>query len=802
LGTTLAAIGVALLFVAIAGGAPKPPPAQPAGPYQVPSGPISIAAGFAGNDGGMQGTNTSSDYNPTATADPFAPATQPTFDWDSLATNPTYTGTAPFGQASGLTSGWQWVALSDAQKSNSDTGFAGGTKQDDDCAPVIGSGAPNKDDLKRAYVAAKTIGTGANAHTYLTLGWVRVPQNTTSASAHIAFEFNQGLNGACPAGSDGLIHRSAGDLLLVYDFTGGSSVPPTINLARWILSGACDVGADTAPCWGPHTTLSATQAEANVDTGLSHICNANTTPTGCGPSESDHNTGNTLGTKYEVPFQTSDNLAPTNETLSTSEFGEGIVDLTAAGVFTAGTCTNFGQVEAVSRTSGDSGTAAMEDLVGPGTFNLSNCGTIKIIKHTDPRGTDKDFSFCTDVGQPATGGPTYSKTPEANQTSCPTGIATTKFNLNDKFGSVAISSISATDPTVVTTTTAHGLTTGDSVTISGSNSTPSINGTFTVTVITSTTFSITQAVTTAGTAGTVVSDNSTNTEKITNVQPGSYKVTELVPSGWALESLTCAPSDNSLSSFGVRNGTTAEADITIAAEGVVTCTYQDQPTQGAIKITKTGKDKNCAANSTAADGTTGTCTGSVAGGVAYLKNAGFQIWKESNSCAGLQTADNDAACPANTAKDTLVKSESSTALDGTVCFDQLTFSSSQSYYVRESTAPTGYAVDDADAATGFQDYTSVTVDNSAKCDDATFVGETHTFTDTPLTKLTVGVAAVVAGTTNSSITCVVHGTSNNIGNSPEPDSGMGDPENFYADGTHSTNPLKPGTYDCQVVIDP
>ena len=41
-----------------------------------------------------------------------------------------------------------------------------------------------------------------------------------------------------------------------------------------------------------------------------------------------------------------------------------------------------------------------------------------------------------------------------------------------------------------------------SVTIAGSNSTPSINGTYTVTVIDSTHFSIPVAVTTAGTAGT------------------------------------------------------------------------------------------------------------------------------------------------------------------------------------------------------------------------------------------------------------------------------------------------------------
>lgn len=58
-------------------------------------------------------------------------------------------------------------------------------------------------------------------------------------------------------------------------------------------------------------------------------------------------------------------------------------------------------------------------------------------------------------------------------------------------------------PTVVTTSTAHQLGTGDSVVISGSNSTPTIDGTRTVTWISSTTFTVPVIVTVAGTAGSV-----------------------------------------------------------------------------------------------------------------------------------------------------------------------------------------------------------------------------------------------------------------------------------------------------------
>jgi hypothetical protein len=66
-----------------------------------------------------------------------------------------------------------------------------------------------------------------------------------------------------------------------------------------------------------------------------------------------------------------------------------------------------------------------------------------------------------------------------------------------------ITANSVASSTVVTTSAASGLVTGNSVTITGSNSTPSINGTYTVTVLSPTTFSIPVAVTTAGTTGTV-----------------------------------------------------------------------------------------------------------------------------------------------------------------------------------------------------------------------------------------------------------------------------------------------------------
>jgi hypothetical protein len=209
------------------------------------TGPIGTAAGFEDNDGNL------------------APAAPINFDWNSFSPV-TWLGTAPYQNTSATAGGWQFVGLTDAAKSSSDTSFAGGVKQDVDCAAVNGSSAPNKDDLKRIYVAHKT---GSNGHIYLTLAWERIPQNTTSSSAHVGFEFNQGTT-ACPTGSDGLVHRTPGDLLFVYDFTGGSSGVATLTVRRWISSGTCEISSDSAPCWGVATDLTASGfAEAAVDSG-------------------------------------------------------------------------------------------------------------------------------------------------------------------------------------------------------------------------------------------------------------------------------------------------------------------------------------------------------------------------------------------------------------------------------------------------------------------------------------------------------------------------------------------------------
>jgi len=116
-----------------------------------------------------------------------------------------------------------------------------------------------------------------------------------------------------------------------------------------------------------------------------------------------------------------------------------------------------------------------------------------------------------------------------------------------------------------------------------------------------------------------------------------------------------------------------------------------------------------------------------------------------------------------------------TDANGVACFDGLEF---KSYTVHE-TVPAGYNVDQNDK--------SVTVDNSASCSGNPYDGETVSFHNTPLTNITISVDSQVDGGTASTMDCGGGATGSTGSN---------------GDGSKSRNDLPPGTYTCEVVIDP
>jgi hypothetical protein len=82
----------------------------------------------------------------------------------------------------------------------------------------------------------------------------------------------------------------------------------------------------------------------------------------------------------------------------------------------------------------------------------------------------------------------------------------------------------------------------------------------------------------------------------------------------------------------------------------------------------------------------------------------------------------------------------------------------------------------------------VTDDNSASCADSTYVGETVSFHNTPLTDITISVNSQVDGGTASTIDC---------GDATDPVS-----TGTNGDGSKSKTDLEPGTYTCTIVVDP
>ena len=351
------------------------------------------------------------------------------FDWNSFdpVTWSPSSSTTPTRQTVAKTlNGFQFKGVEDypnpgaSSGTTADTSFNGGVKQDNNC-PGVGVGKPpNKDDLTRVYLASKT---GSNGHTYLDLAWARISQNSTSSSAHVGFEFNKGTT-ACPAGSNGLVQRTAGDVLVVYDFEGGSGAP-VLTLRRWLTDPSdpaqasyftdpndpCDVDSSAPPCWGDAKDLTAGGfAEGKVNTG--DVVDALSPPA----------LGTNPGTSVD-------------RTLKTQEFGEAGIDLTAAGVIPANTCASFGKAYAVSRSSGQSSQAQMKDLVGPAPFNLTNCGEIKIIKRTNPRGLNQNFGFTSNIA--------------GGQLSCTADTTPGSFTLNDNGNTTGDSSGNTEDCTNV-----------------------------------------------------------------------------------------------------------------------------------------------------------------------------------------------------------------------------------------------------------------------------------------------------------------------------------------------------------------
>jgi hypothetical protein len=277
----------------------------------------------------------------------------------NLLTNPTTFGTTDWQNVAGLNAGF------DLPSGSGDNSFGQGTKEDNPAVTVVsGSIPPNKSDLTRFYEASEI---GSNNHNFLYLAWER---SNVLGSANMDFEINQAVTPGLGSPGPHTINRTAGDLLVTYDFTNGGG-KPTLGLLFWLTAAAGNTAgqcfsSNSLPCWGNHETLNGSDSIGAV---------------------------NNLDPVTDPLFPSQPNYINPVPAL---QFGETAIDLTAANVFPPGTCEAFGSAFLKSRASASFG-AEVKDFIAPIPVNISNCGSIKIIKHTDPRGVNQVFSYTSNL---------------------------------------------------------------------------------------------------------------------------------------------------------------------------------------------------------------------------------------------------------------------------------------------------------------------------------------------------------------------------------------------------------------------
>jgi hypothetical protein len=238
----------------------------------------------------------------------------------------------------------------DAASSNTDDSFTPGQKQDTTCPTVEGHGNPPKDDFTDV---ASYFEVAANGDVYLYGATIRYTANG-NASENIELKQSSEL---C-TGSTVLTVRTAGDKLIAIDYKGGGNAVQ-FHVLTWVTSGPCNVSNDVAPCWGATVlSLDPNVAEGGVNT---------------------------------APIPAAQN--PINgKDLVAGQFAEFGVNLTAAGIVGAGSCSAFAQTVWESRSSGSSFVSSTKDIVIENK-TISTCALLKVIKLGSDGGSQAGVIF-------------------------------------------------------------------------------------------------------------------------------------------------------------------------------------------------------------------------------------------------------------------------------------------------------------------------------------------------------------------------------------------------------------------------
>jgi hypothetical protein len=255
----------------------------------------------------------------------------------------------------------------DLATGQTDNSFGQGTKESDVNVTVVSGQIPNsKADLGNFYVANETL---ANNHVLMYLGWTRID---TSGTTNFDFEINQVAQPDLTTPGPKTLVRTAGDILINYDFQGGAQ-NPTLAFRTWQANGT----------WSAATPITGASGEAEVN--RVDLANPLAQP-------------------------------PSPATAPAFTFGEAALDLTALNIVPPGSCAPFSSAYVKSRSS-DAFTAALKDFIAPVHLSLTNCGTVTIIKHTNPGGLNQNFGFTSNLA--------------GSEMVCSTDTTPASFTLND-----------------------------------------------------------------------------------------------------------------------------------------------------------------------------------------------------------------------------------------------------------------------------------------------------------------------------------------------------------------------------------
>lgn len=648
----------------------------------------------------------------------------------------------------------------DLPSGTTDNAFGQGTSENDVNVTVKDGSIPNsKADLGRFFTSWELL----NGEVFLNLAWTR---NNSGGTTNFDFEINQKAQPDLTTEGAKTLLRTPGDLLINYLFQGGNPTNVALNLRKW-----------TGTAWSdPPVDLS-------------------------GNSE-----GAVNGAQITDPID--------GGNLATGFFGEASINLTKAGVFTAGACESFGSIYVKTRSS-TSFSSEVKDFIAPTPVSINNCGTIVIKKVTIPSPDASNTSFPFTL----TGGPSALN----KSFSLVNGGSNTTSGVKQGSGYVATETVPA-GWTLTSATCDDGspvtnidVAAGETVTCTFTNT---AKATLTIKKVTSpnpdasdTSFGFTAQ---SPLSPATFSLKNQGTQDYTNILPATYSVAEdQPPNGWTITGHTCdngddpslvtlAPGDHVTCTF--TNTAHAALHVTKVADrnGVSFPFASNTLTPSSFSLQNNGtQDYNSLAvgnydvhentpngwdlasatcdngNDPSAitlgvgDNVTCTFTNHIQTGAVVVHKSAKQA-----SAGGVVPEAGVTFTVTNATNGTNV--DIVTGSDGVACVSGLPVSVLDGAYTIHETVPAGYA------GTADQQFTVV------KGDCASADASAAVFVNTPLTDITVSVNSQVDGATASTMHCVASDSTVVAAGAT----------GVNGDGSVSATNLQPGTYTCTVVIDP